>query len=97
LLSSEQAVDSCTELLVSQLARFADGNTPVEFGEWIQFYTFDTVGELTFGKKLGFLDAGSDVDGIIHAIESLLVCKRCLTCYLNRPSRLPRLRHMPAR
>ncbi|KAJ6075992.1 cytochrome P450 [Penicillium canescens] len=72
LLSSEQAVDSCTELLVSQLARFADGNTPVDFGEWIQFYTFDTVGELTFGMKLGFLDAGSDVDGIIHAIENLL-------------------------
>jgi hypothetical protein len=64
LLSSEQAVDSCTKLLVSQLTRFADGKTLVDFGEWIQFYTFDTVGELTFGKKLGFLDAGSDVDGL---------------------------------
>lgn len=26
---------------------FADGKMPVDFGEWIQFYTFDTVGELT--------------------------------------------------
>jgi hypothetical protein len=89
LLSSEQAVDSCTQLLVSQLTRFADGNTPVDFGEWIQFYTFDTVGELTFGRKLGFLNAGSDVDGMIDAIENLLVCKRCLSRCLNVLTNIP--------
>lgn len=77
LLSNEQAVDSCTQLLISQLTGYADGNTLVDFGEWIQFYTFDTVGELTFGSKLGFLDVGADVDGMIHAIENLLVYKRC--------------------
>lgn len=40
--------------------------------------------------KLGFLDAGSDVDGMIQAIENLLVCKCCPTFYLNRSSCLPR-------
>ncbi|KAJ3548663.1 hypothetical protein NM208_g904 [Fusarium decemcellulare] len=73
LLSNEAAVDSCTTLLVKKLSAHADGSQAVDFGEWIQFYTFDVVGELTFAKKLGFLDKGGDVDGMIQAIEDLLV------------------------
>lgn len=34
---------------------------------------FDVVGEVTFGSKLGFLDKGSDVDGMMAAIEGMLV------------------------
>lgn len=33
---------------------------------------FDVVGELAFGKKLGFLESGEDVDGMMHAIEDML-------------------------
>lgn len=66
-------MDSCTRLLFSKLDNFADGSQIVDLGEWIQFYTFDVVGELTFAKKLGFLDKGGDVDGMIQAIEDLLV------------------------
>ncbi|KAF5010518.1 hypothetical protein FDECE_3335 [Fusarium decemcellulare] len=73
LLSNEAAVDSCTALLIKKLSAHADGSQVVDFGEWIQFYTFDVVGELTFAKKLGFLDKGGDVDGMIQAIEDLLV------------------------
>ncbi|KAH7201148.1 cytochrome P450 [Fusarium oxysporum] len=73
LLTNEAAVDSCTKLLFEKLSNFADGSQLVDLGEWIQFYTFDVVGELTFAKKLGFLDKGGDVDGMIQAIEDLLV------------------------
>jgi hypothetical protein len=31
------------------------------------------VGELSFAKKLGFLDKGEDVDGMMEAIEGMLV------------------------
>ena len=34
---------------------------------------FDVVGELTFNRKLGFLDKGTDVDGMMAAIEGMLV------------------------
>ena len=37
------------------------------------FAAFDVVGELTFKKKLGFLDRGGDVDGMMEAIEGMLV------------------------
>lgn len=33
---------------------------------------FDVIGELTFSKSLGFLERGSDVDGIITALEAML-------------------------
>jgi hypothetical protein len=38
-----------------------------------QFPAFDVVGELTFEQKLGFLDKGGDVDGMMEAIEGMLV------------------------
>ena len=34
---------------------------------------FDVVGELTFEKKLGFMEKGGDVDGMLEAIEGMLV------------------------
>ena len=33
-----------------------------------QYYAFDVVGEVTFGKKFGFLETGQDVNGIIKII-----------------------------
>lgn len=34
---------------------------------------FDVVGELTFAEKFGFLEKGTDVDGMMKAIEGMLV------------------------
>lgn len=33
---------------------------------------FDVIGELTFSKSLGFLEQGTDIDGIIAALEKIL-------------------------
>ncbi|KAL6412481.1 cytochrome P450 oxidoreductase [Ilyonectria robusta] len=73
LLTNEPAVDSCTNLLIDKLVKFSDEKNLIDLGEWIQFYTFDVVGELTFAKKLGFLETGGDVDGMIETIEGILV------------------------
>ncbi|KAL3487074.1 cytochrome P450 [Aspergillus germanicus] len=43
-----------------------------DFGQWLQFYAFDVIGELTFSKRLGFVERGEDVDGIIGSLEWLL-------------------------
>jgi hypothetical protein len=81
LLTKEDAVDSCGNLFIENLARFADQQTPVDMGLWLQYYAFDIIGELSFAKKFGFLDLGKDVDGIIKTIESMLVS-------LNKSKRL---------
>lgn len=39
----------------------------------IEIAAFDVVGEITFNEKLGFLESGSDVDGMIAAGGFMLV------------------------
>jgi hypothetical protein len=45
----------------------------VDLGMGLQYYAFDVVGEFTFAKKLGFLQEGNDVDGMIEAIQGKLL------------------------
>ncbi|OJJ30776.1 hypothetical protein ASPWEDRAFT_117503 [Aspergillus wentii DTO 134E9] len=73
LLEMESSVDSCTDVFISQMGKFADAKKPVDLGIWLQYYAFDVVGELTFSKKLGFLGEGRDVDDMIQAIQGLLL------------------------
>lgn len=72
LLELEASVDSCTQVFLSQLRNFADRKTSVDLGVWLQYYAFDVVGEITFAKKLGFLEEGRDIDGMIEAIQGML-------------------------
>jgi cytochrome P450 len=71
LLQSEDAIDSCSTLFMERLGEFVSKNEPVDLGAWLQYYAFDVVGEVTFASKLGFLDQGKDVDGMMKAIEGM--------------------------
>jgi hypothetical protein len=71
-VDSGRSVDLGAWLLVTSLAAI----------KWIfvliivmsrHYYAFDVVGEFTFNKKLGFLEKGGDVDGIIEAIGGMLL------------------------
>lgn len=76
LVQFEPFVDSTTKTLLQQLSkRFADrvDNSGIcNFGEWLQFYAFDVIGELTYSQRLGFVDRGVDVDNIIGNLEWFL-------------------------
>lgn len=72
LLESEEAIDSCITLFMQKLDKFATDKKPVDLGAWLQYFAFDVVGEVTFASKLGFLDQGRDVDGMMKAIEGML-------------------------
>ncbi|KAF2850009.1 pisatin demethylase [Plenodomus tracheiphilus IPT5] len=76
LVQFEPLVDSTITALLKQLdERFVDRADEAgicNFGVWLQYFAFDVIGELTFSKRLGFLDRGEDVDGIIGALERLL-------------------------
>jgi len=75
LHTKEDAVDSCSVLFMHKLGEFADAKKPVDLGAWLQYYAFDVVGEFSFARKLGFLEKGTDVDGMMEAIEGMLVSK----------------------
>ncbi|KAF4547698.1 Cytochrome P450-like protein 6 [Elsinoe fawcettii] len=76
LVQFEPLVDSTTSAFLTQLSsRYADrpdADGICDFGKWLQFYAFDVIGELTFSKRLGFVDRGVDVDGIISSLEWML-------------------------
>ncbi|KAM5363917.1 hypothetical protein ACJZ2D_011769 [Fusarium nematophilum] len=76
LVNFEPLVDSTSEEFLKQLKlRYAGkpGDSGVcDFGTWLQFYAFDVIGELTYSKRLGFVDQGVDVDNIIGNLERLL-------------------------
>jgi len=46
----------------------SDSRRSCDLGTWLQWYAFDVMGEVTFSKRLGFLDEAKDVDGIIATI-----------------------------
>ncbi|KAK5166467.1 uncharacterized protein LTR77_008010 [Saxophila tyrrhenica] len=73
LLKMESSVDDCGKLFVEKMNSFANRDEPVDLGAWLQYYAFDVVGELTFQSKFGFLSTGGDVDGMMQAIEGMLV------------------------
>ncbi|ETN45757.1 uncharacterized protein HMPREF1541_09590 [Cyphellophora europaea CBS 101466] len=72
LLQSEAAIDSCIELFMSRLNELTSPDGVIDLGAWLQYFAFDVVGEVTFASKLGFLERGADVDGMMKAIEGML-------------------------
>ena len=74
LVQFEQYIDSTTTEFLRQMnRRFADNpGADCNFSTWLQWYAFDVIGELTFSKRLGFIDRGEDVEGIIRSIEGML-------------------------
>ena len=73
LVSYEPLVDSTTEVFISQTQKlFAETGKSCNFSEWLQFYAFDVIGELTWSKRLGFVEKNEDVDGIVQFLAKFL-------------------------
>ncbi|KAI3319510.1 cytochrome P450 [Xylariaceae sp. AK1471] len=72
LVDYEPYVDQCGDLIAQRLTQMADAGRQLDMGHWFQCYAFDVIGLITYGKRLGFLDHGDDVGGIIGALEDHL-------------------------
>lgn len=69
LVSFEPLITSTLRHFFARLdEKFTDrGDTAFDMYDWLQFFTFDVIGEVTFSRRLGFLDAGGDIEGVIEA------------------------------
>jgi hypothetical protein len=74
LVQFEPYIDSTTHAFLNQMKSRMSGKPEIliNLSTWLQWYAFDVIGELTFSKRLGFLDRGEDVEGIIASIEKML-------------------------
>jgi Cytochrome P450 len=73
LVSFEPYVDTTMRVFCDQLeARFVKRGgeeQPIcDFGQWLQMFAFDVIGDLTFSTRLGFLESGTDVDHVMASI-----------------------------
>ena len=58
-------LDRCVALFVDRLGELVrSGPATVDMSAWLQFYTFDSLGEVNFSQPMGFLASGTDLDGI---------------------------------
>ena len=72
LIQYEPFVDETTEKFLDQTqALFASKNTVCDFAEWLQFYAFDVIGNITYSKRHGFVERGEDVDGMVRYLGKL--------------------------
>lgn len=69
LVGFEPYVDSTIGFFLERLED-AQGKAGgrIDLGTWLQWFAFDVMGEITFSKRLGFLDEAKDVDGIMGSI-----------------------------
>ncbi|KAM6518593.1 hypothetical protein FSOLCH5_007356 [Fusarium solani] len=78
LISYEDFVDECADLFDQRLREMAaDPNSTenkplVDMGHWFQCYAFDVISMITYSTRLGFLDQGMDIAGIMASLEGFL-------------------------
>ena len=71
--SFEVLVDDVLQCLGEKLdIRFAMSGQSFNFGQYLQFFAFDVMGTLTFSKRYGFLDTGTDVRGMLQTIVDFM-------------------------
>ncbi|KAL4908288.1 hypothetical protein BDW74DRAFT_99249 [Aspergillus multicolor] len=69
LVAYEPFVDNCINVFKQRLDEFAVQGKVIDFAHWLQCYAFDVIGEITFGSRFGFLNAGNDVGGVMKSLD----------------------------
>ncbi|KAK3942558.1 cytochrome P450 monooxygenase [Diplogelasinospora grovesii] len=70
LVEFEPYVDTTIQFFLQRLdeTQTSSGGKAIDLGTWLQWFAFDVMGEITFSKRLGFLDEATDVEGIMGPI-----------------------------
>jgi len=73
LVGYEPLVDSTTDAFIEQTdRRYCRTGRSCNFSKWLQFFAFDVIGDLTWSKRLGFVEKDEDVDGIVKFVGDFL-------------------------
>lgn len=68
----EPFFDSTNQIFLEQTQkRFADTGRICNFYQWLQFYTYDVIGDMVYSKRHGFLESNHDIEGIVSGNSAL--------------------------
>ncbi|KAL9081764.1 MAG: hypothetical protein Q9159_007055 [Coniocarpon cinnabarinum] len=69
ILSLEPFVDEVILVMFAQFdERFVGSQAQCNLGDWLQYFAFEVMATMTFSQRYGFLESGSDTNGLIEAI-----------------------------
>jgi cytochrome P450 len=69
ILAMEHLIADVVHLNLAKLTELAKGAKPIRLDQFVNYFTFDVVGQLAMGGPIGFLEQGRDVNGIIQSIH----------------------------
>ncbi|KAF2008784.1 cytochrome P450 [Aaosphaeria arxii CBS 175.79] len=69
MISYEVAVDRMTEVCMRKLSEFASKKGQISMPQFMQYYAFDVIGEITFNKSFNMMEAEGDKTGMIKGIH----------------------------
>ena len=74
VVTFESFVDQVLKVFFDQLdKRYVQPQTTVDLGNWLQYFTFDVMGTVTFSDRYGFLEQGQDVGGMLEKIWQFFI------------------------
>lgn len=87
VINYEKYIDEVVSVFFRELnARYVQPHRPqrtVDLGNWLQYFTFDVIGTMTFSQRYGFLDQDEDVDGMLEKIWQFFVTSAPVSCRLH--------------
>lgn len=73
LVNYEPLVSSTVGVFLDKTQEmYANTGKSCNFSQWLQYFAFDVIGDLTWSKRLGFVEENRDVDGIIAFLQRFL-------------------------
>lgn len=64
----ELLIDATTKIFTEQMDDLAGQD--IDLGNWLQWWAFDTIGQLTFSRSFGFMKERRDMNKIIEGIDT---------------------------
>lgn len=72
ILGYEDVVNNAINKLLRRLREEFEGKgagRPCSIDKWVNMFSFDLIGKTTFGKEFGLVDAGKDVNDMMHTLD----------------------------
>jgi cytochrome P450 len=69
LVNFEPYVDQCARLFDQRLHEVSAAGVTIDIGHWMQCYALDVISQITFAERLGTLDSGNDIGGVMKSLE----------------------------
>ncbi|RAL03462.1 cytochrome P450 [Aspergillus ibericus CBS 121593] len=73
MVSYEPYVNDCIRRFFVQLDSLSNTSSTMDLGHWLQCFAFDTISDITYGERFGFLDQGEDINNLMANLEESFV------------------------